>query len=198
MNTASVNKSVTIVILAGGLSSRMGVDKGSLSLSDGTFAQIIIDLAKTITSKVIVSVGAHNQVQYKGLGIKTVLDTEPQKGPIGGVVSVLSHITTPLFLLLSVDSPLITSTMLMKLFQNIDEFDAAIFSYHDRIHPLVALYQTKTRNSWLKEFECGNYRITSIVKSFNTNEVIVDSAYGILLSNINTPKEYQELKELVR
>ena len=108
------------VVLAGGLSSRMGQDKAQLTrqrslsnTSDKQSASSMLDFSKNLLSnagiKDIVVSGNNHQIP----------DLIPHFGPVGGIYSVLAHYPAHLqpkaLLILPVDLPLMTAADLAKL-----------------------------------------------------------------------------------
>tara|TARA_R110002050_G_scaffold252628_1_gene390864 strand:+ start:19951 stop:20544 length:594 start_codon:yes stop_codon:yes gene_type:complete len=192
MTASATYHDLTCVILAGGQSSRMGSDKGLLTIENTSFSKQLINLAKTLTPNVMVSVGKHNEEMYQNIGVVTVLDKVADKGPMGGIVSVLPYIKTNWFLVISVDTPLVTSEMITDLWENKTNFDSVVYSTDNRIHPLVGLYHISTKNKWQMALEQNELKVTKMVNSFAINIVYPSPEVAQKLKNINTPKEYQE------
>ena len=98
------------VVLAGGLSSRMGKDKSKLSRAK---SNNMLDFSKQL----LIDVGIKNII-VSGDNHE-VPDLVPQSGPVGGIYSVLTHYPEHLqpksLLILPVDLPLMTATELSKL-----------------------------------------------------------------------------------
>lgn len=102
------------VVLAGGLSSRMGQDKSQLSRTKATN---MLDFSKQLLTnagiKDIIVSGDNHQVP----------DLIPQSGPVGGIYSVLAHflannpehLQPKALLILPVDLPLMTAAELSSL-----------------------------------------------------------------------------------
>jgi len=193
MNTSSTYKELTIVILAGGQSTRMGTDKGLLAFNNSNFGAQLILLATNLTSKVIVSVGKHNEELYKKTGVITVLDEVDAKGPMGGIVSVFPNIETDWLLVISVDTPLVTVEMIAELWNSKTGYDSVVYSTDNRIHPLVGLYNTSTKPLWENAFKSNKLKVTALVNQFNLKVIEANSETNENLKNINTPKEYEEL-----
>ena len=193
MSVSITYRNLTIVILAGGQSTRMGIDKGLLAFRNGNFSEQLITLATSLTSNVIVSVGKHNQEVYKNKGAITVLDEVDAKGPMGGIASVISNIETNWFFVISVDTPLVTEEMIAELWNNKTGFDSVVYSTDNRIHPLVGLYNRSTKPLWENAFEFNKLKVTALVNQFKLKVIEANSEIKENLKNINTPKEYEEL-----
>ncbi len=95
------------VVLAGGLSSRMGSDKAMLTIDGRSLLQYQIDLLTPLCTKVLVS-GDY-------AGFDCVPDALPRCGPLGGLYSVAMHCPDAALLILSVDALHITSVQLERL-----------------------------------------------------------------------------------
>jgi len=193
MNHSSTYQGLTMVLLAGGQSTRMGTDKGFLILNHSSFSNQLVQLGNIISNQVFVSVGSHNRELYKELDVVTVLDVKPEKGPMGGIISVLPLIKTKWFMVVSVDTPLVTKEIISELWGNKTGFEAVVFESKNRIHPLVGLYQTNSKAVWQKAFTENKLKVTTLVESLNVNKVAATKKTIEQLKNINTPKEYEEL-----
>ena len=193
MTNPGTYKDLTIVILAGGRSTRMGADKGLLEYKKSYFVKEVLDLANSLTPNVIVSVGEHNQGFYATQNIPFILDTVLDKGPVGGIASVLPHIKTNWFFVVSVDTPLVDERTIAELWNNKKGFEAVVFSSDNRIHPLVGLYHLLTKSKWLNAFDNDELKVSKLVEQFNLNKIVPNQEITDRLKNINTPEEYQEL-----
>ena len=94
------------VVLAGGLSSRMGQDKAQLSRNNASMLEF---------SKQVLSDSGINHIVVSGDNYD-VPDKVKQNGPVGGILSVLSkHPRAKSLLILPVDLPFMTATTLNDL-----------------------------------------------------------------------------------
>lgn len=113
------NKDRTLVILAGGQSSRMGRDKTFLPYQDTTFLEHLIRSAKPYFPNIFVSGGSGEHVRLIHGYLKDrppddpsgippehiVTDLYDSIGPMGGMLSVFEAIRQESFVLLAVDIP---------------------------------------------------------------------------------------------
>jgi molybdopterin-guanine dinucleotide biosynthesis protein A len=76
-------------ILAGGKSSRMGSDKGLLLIQSKPFVSYIFEALSNVCDSITV---VTSNKEYNKLGFKTIQDSIPNKGPVGGLFTVLNYL----------------------------------------------------------------------------------------------------------
>jgi molybdopterin-guanine dinucleotide biosynthesis protein A len=101
---------VTGIILSGGKSSRMGVNKSLLKVGEITIIERMRDLMQGIFSEVILT--TNDPADYKFLNIPIFEDLFKQKGPLAGIHSGLTHSSTEENFIISCDLPFITTEMI--------------------------------------------------------------------------------------
>jgi len=184
---------VSIVILAGGKSSRMGRDKGLLSWGSHSFIDHLVEQFERTTKEIWISVAAHNCKSYEKYQSILIQDQYEGLGPLGGINSVLSHIKTNWFYVISVDAPLITSHMLEDLWNSKNGFEAVVFETEGKIHPLIGLYHMNTGKVWKSALVENKLKITNLVCQMNYKSILANKDQMNQLKNINTPKDYKEV-----
>jgi molybdopterin-guanine dinucleotide biosynthesis protein A len=129
-------------ILAGGQSSRFGSDKALASLHGKPLIQRIAEAAAS-RCQPITAIG-HRLDEYKPLGLRTIVDTIPDCGPMGGLHAALQDACDHCWLLLlSCDLLQLQSHWIDALLDARTECAPAVAYRHDgRWQPLLALYQT--------------------------------------------------------
>lgn len=140
--TETGNKKFCGIILAGGKSRRMGVDKAELTLDGMTFLEIQVRKLQLLGAADIMISG-----KTTGLpGTRSVMDIYPGCGPLGGLYSCFVSASQTCALVLSVDVPLISPSTLEELLETHfrDNYDATILARNGRIEPLIAVYNTDT------------------------------------------------------
>jgi molybdopterin-guanine dinucleotide biosynthesis protein A len=100
-------------VLAGGQSTRMGVDKAFVQLEGCTLLAHALALAKNVTSDVRI-VGSPQKFAAFG---EVVEDEFPQHGPLAGIHAALRASSSELNLMLAVDMPFVEVPFLEYLFQ---------------------------------------------------------------------------------
>jgi molybdopterin-guanine dinucleotide biosynthesis protein A len=186
---------ITGIILAGGKSSRMGSDKGSLILNGMSFLSLIIDVMKPLVNDIII---VSNNTEYDQYGYKRVDDIIENAGPVAGLYSGLFHSITKHNLVLSCDVPLIKTAILNKLIENFDDkFDIVQIQSQNKTMPLIALYKKQCLNTFLRLLQNDERRLRFAVKQLKTKTIILDAELDEFVYNINTTEQLNTIKNAV-
>ncbi|WP_077341293.1 molybdenum cofactor guanylyltransferase [Pseudocolwellia agarivorans] len=141
-NQSKPNNQCLGVVLAGGLSSRMGVDKASLLRNEVSML--------TYSKQLLTEIGLSNIVISGKPSCATpqdviVADKYAEMGPMGGIASVIEKHQPSALFVLPVDLPLITADALQKLKQ-IGELSQQACFYNDNYLPLYLPVNAHTEN----------------------------------------------------
>src|SRR6266540_1117046 len=135
-----LNADLGAVILAGGISSRMGCNKALLPVGGVPSIQRLTHLLLPLTDQVFIS--ANDPAPYAFLGLPVIPDIHAGQGPLAGLHAAMVRCDRPIMLLLACDLPCVKEPLLRKLIAEIDEQDAVIPMTSDsRVHPLCAVYR---------------------------------------------------------
>ncbi len=185
-------KNITGIILAGGKSSRMGTDKGFLLFNKKPFVQYSIDALKPLVSEIMI---VSDNPDYDIFGLKRINDITKNAGPVAGIYSGLKASSNELNLILSCDIPLISSEILQKLIDTIDNESQIIqVESQGKSMPLIALYKkevARTFNSCLKN---GERRLRIAIKSCKSKNIILEKEHEFLTMNVNTQNELKAVE----
>lgn len=183
---------VAAYILAGGKSSRMGSDKGLLSLNNSTFLEHIIFALKEASIINITIVSSNSD--YDFLNCKRIEDIYVDKGPVGGIFTALSHSKTEQNLILSVDIPLISTEIIQWLMNNIDaEKQITQAKVLDKINPLIAVYNKNVAPIFEEHLKKNQLKLRTVVDEIPHQTLEVPEKWCHFLQNINTKEDYQNL-----
>jgi len=129
---------ITGVILAGGKSSRMGVNKSFLKLGNQTIIERIVELMKSIFTEVIIITNTPDE--YKFLKLPLYEDIYKWKGPLAGIHSALTHSQTEKIFVLSCDVPLMSKEMIEYIANYKTDKGIIITRAAGYLQPLVGTY----------------------------------------------------------
>lgn len=186
---------LSMVVLAGGKSSRMGKDKSDLLYEGQTFLQRQIDKGKALGIADIFVSG------YQGMMCteRIVKDRYPQKGPLGGLEATFREVKTPFCLVMTVDVPLVTVEVLRGL---VREFRrawmygsakaACVLKHGERIEPLLGIYRVNLADAIETEIVEGKGRVFCFLEKigYDVSESYTPEA---VFENINRLEDYQKM-----
>lgn len=175
---------ITGIILAGGKSSRMGIDKGLLKLKGKSFVQHIIEALEPLADTIII---VSSNPEYDVFKAKRIEDIIKQAGPVAGLHSGLTHSDTENNLVISCDAPLVTSPLLRQLLQHKNEdYDVVQFEAEGKTIPLIALYKQHCTKKCFELLSKGERRLRKLVSKLNTKTILVRDEDIPLVKNMNT------------
>lgn len=132
-------KTLTALLLAGGLSRRMGRDKATLMINgEPLWRRQLRILGELQPSALWIS--ARTVPPWRPPGLEVVLDESPSRGPLSGLAAGLSRLQTSHLLLLAVDLPCITASHLRRLWSLAKPGSGAIPQSEESFEPLCAVY----------------------------------------------------------
>src|ERR1700692_69301 len=189
---------VTISILAGGKSTRMGQDKAFVEFQGRTLLARSLDLARTLSPNVYI-IGRKD----KFAPFASVVEDElPDHGPLGGIHAALRASPTDLNLILAVDMPFVTRALLQHLVaqaQAAPEAVAVVPRWDEGWQPLCALYRRKFADAAAAALRAERNRIDLLFDAASTRVIAKDELERAGFSsdvfrNMHTLKELQSQK----
>ena len=113
----------SIIINAGGKSSRMGADKALLDIDGKTMIERIIQQTAGLGDQIIVT---NTPEDYARFGLPVASDVIPGKGALGGLYTAIHAATQPYALVLACDMPFINRPLLEHMMSLAPEFEAVV------------------------------------------------------------------------
>ena len=192
----------TIVIQAGGKSSRMGRDKGLVSFGKGTLLEFILAQVEDISKeKFIIS---NNLEAYSGFGLPVYPDVIPEIGALGGVYSALYHAKTDNILLLAVDMPFVNQDLIRYLLRLAEDADVVIprMAGTGYLEPFRAIYSRRCLEPIKQMIDAGERKVISFfdlvkVRNVEQEEIAQYDPEGKTFMNVNTPQELENALKLL-
>lgn len=193
---------LTIAILAGGKSQRMGQDKANISFRGEALVSRVLDKLAGLVGEVIVI--APRSQEYLELGIRIAPDLLPGRGPLGGLYTALFAASHSAVACVACDMPFVNADLLAHqqdlLFSN--NMDVVVPSSERGIEPLHAIYRRETCLLAVREaLEAGEQRLISwfprvkvrILAPKDTNDF---DHRGLMFLNVNTPEELAQAEKI--
>jgi len=196
--------SVAGFILAGGQSSRMGVDKGLQEIAGEPMIVRAARLLESVVGAAAVVVGTPEK--YRGLGLRAIADNWPGCGPLGGIATALRASQADWNLMVACDLPYLTREWLEYLLQRArDSTEEAVVPMNLTLEkkrgaePLCAVYHKGCEPTLRRALERGVRKVTDGLAELHV-EVIEPAEWkgfdsdGLLFKNVNTPADYLQAK----
>ncbi len=188
----------SIVILAGGKSSRMGRDKLLLDIGGETF---LGSLARRFSEKYEnVFVSLARPEKYPELTLPRIPDVFPGHGPISGLHAALCATGGDVFLV-AADLPLSTPEAADRVISFASDEHMAVVPLDraGRYEPLFAWYSQRCLAAVEQAVREERYKMTDFLDRLDVRflrpEELGETWSERLLSNINRPEEYEKLKK---
>src|SRR3989338_7683808 len=96
---------ITGVVLAGGKSLRFGQNKAFALLQGVTLIERVLNVMKTLFDDLLIV--TNNPGDYSSFDVPVVSDLEPDKGPLGGIVTALHYSERDRIFVAACDMPLL-------------------------------------------------------------------------------------------
>ena len=205
---------LSLLILAGGKSSRMKKDKSQLPWQDSTtlthmlinsyvypFKRTVISANRIIEPQELPDFirkktkQREHTTEYIHLSDKrrlsVVSDLYTDCGPLGGMEAAMRLYPSDCWLILAVDLPFFDFSRVPALLAaNASEYDAVIPVVDGRENPLAALYKGRVYEKIRTALADGDYRVRKI---YNKKAAFIDETpYARQYLNMNTPIAYKE------
>lgn len=189
---------ISIIILAGGKSSRFGTDKVQAEFSSKTLIENAIELSKGITGNIIIIT---NQEGCTNLGFPTYPDIYRDKGPLGGIHSGLTNSNSQYNFVIPVDMPNLTEPLINYIIEKATiEANCVIPMVNGLAEPLCGVYNKRAITTIEKCLESGKLKMMDVLKELKTTYIQIDSELSFysphLFSNINTKEDMENIKRL--
>jgi molybdopterin-guanine dinucleotide biosynthesis protein A len=115
---------VSVAILAGGLSRRMGKDKALLPLAGRAVIEWVLDRVVTLSDDV--SLITNTPEKYRHLSYRIIEDVYPGKGSLGGIYTAIHAASYSYCLVVACDMPFLNTELLRYLVDSVPGFDVVV------------------------------------------------------------------------
>jgi molybdopterin-guanine dinucleotide biosynthesis protein A len=188
---------ITVGILVGGQSRRMGRPKGLIRVGGVTLLERTLGVARAVSESVVLLGQPPFDLPPGAAGLPVLPDARPGLGPIGGLAALLSAYPRDPAILLACDLPRLSPALLERLVDALDcEVDAVAYAraeetvgvaHPTRWEPCCAAYMPSVRTVVERQIEAGDFSLQSLLERVRTRTLTLDAAEAALLTNVNEP-----------
>ena len=191
---STTNKPLYGLILAGGMSSRMGRDKATLQYHGKPHWEFLYELVQQYCDHSFISIreeqraDIHDDVPY-------IIDNNDYRGPFNGILSAHSEYPNAAWLVIACDLPLLDTKTIELLVRNRDVNNVATALATKKSglpEPLAAIWEPeglKKAISYLRETDSSCPR-KFLIKS---NCMLIYPENDAVLTNANSLEEYKQV-----
>ena len=207
-----MTESATGIILAGGQSRRMGMDKAFIEFQGQTLIERVIGALRLACDDVLIV--ANDRETYGSMGVDVVSDSVPDFGPLAGLHAGLSAMRSDLGVVVAVDMPFLNPNLLRALIDAAVDWDAVIPALSVEvsadavqrqrakdldIHPLHAIYRRTCLPAIQHAIDRGDRRLNAFfndvkVRYARAEEMRAHDPDLRSLINVNDPDELSQAR----
>lgn len=195
---------ITVVLQAGGASTRMGKDKAFLSFLGVPLINRLMDRFQQLSVEMLII--SNNPTAFQDIDLPIFEDIRPGRGALGGLLTALTAASTPLVGLVAVDMPFASPELIEYMVDQLLEssWDGIIPSTHYGLEPLHAVYRKESCLPLVKQaIDQDLWQMKAWHHQANLN--ILDPEKTLEISgsehtflNLNTPEEFRAAEETAR
>jgi molybdopterin-guanine dinucleotide biosynthesis protein A len=190
---------LTVALIAGGQSSRMGTDKAFVRVTARPLIEDILAQVSDLGAETIII--TNHPDDYRYLGWPLFGDVLPGLGALGGVYTALHSAAQPHVLCLACDMPFIARPLLDYLIALRAEADVIIPRLNGEAEPFRAVYARVCLNPIRAALDANRRRVISFfpdvrVRFVDEPEIDrFDPAHRTFF-NINTPEDLEQARRM--
>lgn len=187
---------LSVVVQAGGQSSRMGEDKALKPFLGRPLIERVIERLKAVADELLVT--TNHPEAYGFLGVSLAADIKPGRGPLGGLYTALASARHANVAVVACDLPFASAPLVAASagFLIQDAADIVIAESAEGFEPLHAVYRRKACIGPIEAaMEAGQWRMISwfpqvTVRKLTAYDLARYDPDGLAFWNVNTPQEF--------
>jgi molybdopterin-guanine dinucleotide biosynthesis protein A len=187
----------TGIILAGGESKRMPVDKAFMEIAGLRVIDMQLEVIAGLFEDILVVGNAERMERlsvYTRDGVSVLEEPVKDKGPLGGILSGLLLSGTDENFILACDMPFIKRQAVAFVMDGLAGYQVSVPRTPDGLEPLHAAYRRDCIDTIAMQLDAGNLKITDFYGEASVHylpweELRRFDPAGRLLYNINSPED---------
>jgi molybdopterin-guanine dinucleotide biosynthesis protein A len=190
---------LTVAVLAGGKSSRMGTDKSFVRVLGRPLIEDVLTHVAGIGAETLIVTNRPDDYRY--LSVPLFTDVLPDKGALGGIYTALHSSSQPHTLCVACDMPFVVRPLLDYLLSLIPEGDAVVPRLNGEAEPFRAIYSQACLAPIRAALDAGKMRVISFfpdvhVRFVDEPEIDRFDPQHLSFFNVNTPDDLEQARRL--
>ena len=185
------------LILCGGKSRRMGLDKASLPFGDETMLARVARLLAQIVDPLVVVAAPDQELPEVSVPVTVVFDRAEDQGPLEGLAAGIEALSDQVDAVYatSCDVPLLTVDFVRLVIGSLADHDVAVPKDSRHFHPLSAVYRVSVLAHIESLLSQARRRPVYLFDEVDTLEIPTTKLVAadpelLSLRNLNCPKDY--------
>ncbi|VAW42202.1 Molybdopterin-guanine dinucleotide biosynthesis protein MobA [hydrothermal vent metagenome] len=186
---------LSVAIMAGGKSSRMGVDKSFVLFDGRPMIEIVQERVAGLGAETLLITNKPDE--YAHLGLPMVGDLYPDHGPLGGIFTAVHAATFPHVLVVACDMPWLNRSLLQYMITLRETADVIVPRWEKYPEPLHAIYSKRCLPPIEEKLKAQRLKITGFFSEVavcfvERVEIERYDENGRSFANINSPDDLIE------
>lgn len=185
------------IVLAGGMSTRMGTSKAMLPFGDETMLQRVVRLLGAVVAPIVVVAARAQELPALPDHVILARDEREQRGPLEGLRAGLKALpeSVDAAYVTSCDVPLLAPEFVTRMIELLDCHDIAVTEIEGFAHPLSAVYRRRVLAEVESLLEKDKLRPVFLFDAVATRRVQAEEMRVadpdlLTLRNLNTREDY--------
>ena len=193
---------VSLAIIAGGQSRRMGRDKAFVELGGKALIERVIERSADLGQAETILI-TNKPTEYAHLGLPMHGDILPDKGSLGGIYTALMKASSQSVLVLACDMPFVNRSLLRFMIEQMDEnTDIVVPRVDGYPQGLHAIYKKTCIAPIAEQLAANRLKIIRFydqmrVRYLDEADYAAFDPQGRSFANLNTPQELAEAERLL-
>jgi molybdopterin-guanine dinucleotide biosynthesis protein A len=195
----SATAPITVAILAGGKSSRMGTDKAFVRVLGRPLIEDLLAQLEGLGAETLIVTNRPDDYAY--LGAPLFGDVLPEKGALGGIYTAVHSSSQPHTLCVACDMPFVVRPLLDYVISLTLEADVIVPRLQGEAEPFRAVYSRVCLSPMRAALDAGKMRVISFfpavrVRFVDEAEIDRFDPQHLSFFNINTPADLERARQL--
>lgn len=186
---------ITVAIMAGGKSSRMGTDKSFVLFNGRPLIEVVVEAVAGLGAETLLI--TNKPAEYAYLNLPMVGDVYPDHGSLGGIFTAVHAAAHPHTLVVACDMPWLNRPLLAYMVGLRQTADIVVPRWEKYPEPLHAIYSKTCLDPIEARLKAQQLKITGFfgqvaVRFVERAEIEQFDRNGRSFANINSPEDLEE------
>lgn len=191
----SPKNKITGILLAGGMSRRMGKEKGIIKIGPKYLYQYALHVLENLCDEVLIST-CKEELFFENH--TRVCDEMPGIGPMGGIYSCLKQSSNNVNVVLSYDMPLVSEALLAFLIGESQAYDIVLPALHNNLpEPLCGIYKKETIRIFEQLISQKTFAVHQAIRQGNSKIIHINDQMNFwkpdMFLNVNKMEDLEKL-----